>query len=129
MLAVPSGKRPTLICTSGQLSLAARRLLDLLVKDGVVLLYSGDFDRAGLGIACGLKRRYGVRLTLWRMSIQDYHIAKDRRTLEATPTHLIHRQETQFLSSLVAEVEKNGRAFQESIIPELEADLRSLCED
>jgi len=121
MLAVPSGKRPTLICTNGQLSLAARRLLDLLVEGGVLLRYSGDFDSAGLGIACGLQQRYGIRLSLWRMSIQDYRIAKGRQTLESAPT--------QFASSLAAEVEKNGPGFQESLIPELEADLASLCED
>jgi len=121
MLAVPSGKRPTLICTSGQLSLAARRLLDLLVEGGVLLLYSGDFDSAGLGIARSLQQRYGTRLSLWRMSVQDYYIAKGRQTLNAAPTRLV--------SSLAEEVERNGPAFQESIIPELEADLGSLCEE
>jgi hypothetical protein len=55
------------------------------------------------------------------MSIQDYRIAKGRQTLDSAPT--------QFASSLAAEVAKNGPAFQESIIPELEADLGSLCED
>jgi hypothetical protein len=55
------------------------------------------------------------------MSVQDYYIAKGRQTLNAAPTRLV--------SSLAEEVERNGPAFQESIIPELEADLGSLCEE
>lgn len=63
----PGSARPTLVCTSGQLSLAARRLLDMLVQGGTVLHYSGDRDAAGLAIARGLQRRYGAACRLWRM--------------------------------------------------------------
>jgi uncharacterized protein (TIGR02679 family) len=64
---VSPDQRPTLLCTSGQLSVAARKLLDLLVRGGAIIRYGGDFDPGGLAIARGLIRRYGDAVRLWRM--------------------------------------------------------------
>ena len=47
-----------LLCTSGQPSVAALRLLDLLAASGTTLFYSGDFDGRGLSIAAQLSARY-----------------------------------------------------------------------
>ncbi len=47
-----------LICTSGQLKIVSLALLDLLVQNGCVLYYSGDYDPEGLQIADKLCQRY-----------------------------------------------------------------------
>src|SRR5699024_6916558 len=47
-----------IICTNGQFTLATLMLMDLLVKEGNVLYYAGDFDPEGLGMAERLLERY-----------------------------------------------------------------------
>ena len=61
-----------LMCTSGQPSLAALRLLDAATSVGMEIHYSGDFDVKGLQIAMGLKERYRHQLQLWRMDCDSY---------------------------------------------------------
>ena len=51
-----------LVCTYGQVKLAAIILLDLLVEAGYGLVYSGDIDPEGIQIADKLKQRYGDNL-------------------------------------------------------------------
>ncbi len=61
-------KVPTLVCTAGWPSVAALRLLSLLVESlpDVQLHYSGDFDLQGLRIARYLLARYPQHCHLWR---------------------------------------------------------------
>lgn len=56
---------PPLICTSGQPSVAALKLLDELTVKGSKLYYSGDFDVKGLEMAIGLYKRYDNALVPW----------------------------------------------------------------
>lgn len=67
-----SHKKPSLICTYGQVKLASLVLLDKLSDHADNIYYSGDFDPEGLAIADKLKQRYGSKLTLWRYRIEDY---------------------------------------------------------
>lgn len=55
-------KNLPLVCTYGQVKLAAIILLDLLVEAGYGLVYSGDIDPEGIQIADKLKQRYGDNL-------------------------------------------------------------------
>ena len=71
----PPGRRVTLICTSGFLSAAGLRLLDLLAAAGTQIWYSGDFDRNGIIIAAGLAARYGERFHPWRFGPDAYRLA------------------------------------------------------
>lgn len=59
------GKDCACICSGGQLRLSVLVLLDLLVKEGVAIYYSGDFDPEGLSIAQKLVSRYEKQLKLW----------------------------------------------------------------
>lgn len=59
-----------LICTSGQPASAAQLLLRQLREAGCRILYHGDMDRAGIGIANFLVQRFSVEP--WRMSAPDY---------------------------------------------------------
>jgi uncharacterized protein (TIGR02679 family) len=60
-------QRPTLLCGSGFLSLAALRVLDRLVASGAGFLYSGDWDGYGLAIAHTGLMRWPSAVRLWRM--------------------------------------------------------------
>ena len=61
-----------LISTNGQLNLATMWLLDLLVKEGITLYYSGDFDPEGLKMAQRFIERYGEAVRLWHYERDDY---------------------------------------------------------
>ncbi|MFC4098475.1 TIGR02679 domain-containing protein [Paenibacillus xanthanilyticus] len=59
------------VCGSGQPTTAVLRLLDVWLNHGTETAsrcyYAGDLDPAGLSIAQGLRKRYGEKLTMWRM--------------------------------------------------------------
>jgi uncharacterized protein (TIGR02679 family) len=61
---------PPLICVSGRLHVAARRLLRTLTAAGLDVRYHGDFDPAGVGIAADVITNLGARP--WRMGAADY---------------------------------------------------------
>lgn len=67
-----AGLRRPVVCTSGFLSVAACRVLDLATASGATIAYGGDFDPNGLVIAAKLMQRYGDRLHLWGMGVEDY---------------------------------------------------------
>ena len=69
------------VCTNGQLMFTSLLLLDLLVKGGCVLYYSGDFDPEGLQIGDKLKSRYQEKLVLWHYGVEDYVKAKSDKTI------------------------------------------------
>jgi uncharacterized protein (TIGR02679 family) len=72
---------PTLVCTSGWPSVAAVRLLSLLIETSpdVQLHYSGDFDLQGLRIASYLLSRYPHHCRPWRFDPDAYLTARHHR--------------------------------------------------
>ena len=71
----------TAVCTSGQLMFTSLLLLDLLVKGGCTLYYSGDFDPEGLQIADKLKGRFADKLVLWHYKVKDYEKSKSDKEI------------------------------------------------
>ncbi|MBV6812622.1 TIGR02679 family protein [Xanthomonas campestris pv. passiflorae] len=67
-----------LVCTDGMPSAAQRILLDQLHAAGAKLLYHGDFDWPGIGIANFVIRTWNANP--WRMSTQDYEAAASSTT-------------------------------------------------
>lgn len=61
-----------IVCTSGQPSVAALRLLDMATSDGAKLHYSGDYDVKGLQMAVSLSRRYPGQFVPWRLDSSTY---------------------------------------------------------
>lgn len=62
-----------IVCTYGQVKLSGKILLDLLIKSGVTLYYSGDLDPEGIQIADKLKQRYQDQLILVGFDSETYH--------------------------------------------------------
>jgi uncharacterized protein (TIGR02679 family) len=59
---------PSILCTSGQPSVAALELLDFFVANDVTIHYSGDLDVKGLEMAISLEERYHGHWQPWGMT-------------------------------------------------------------
>lgn len=113
-----------LICTSGQPSVAALRLLDLLAREGTQLFYSGDFDGKGLSIATQLCRRYPALLRPWHMTLEDYDLCRSDVLLGDSSRSLLQGCAGTALEASAEAVRRFDRAgYQELLIPLLETDL------
>lgn len=113
-----------LICTSGQPSVAALRLLDLLTANGTTLFYSGDFDGKGLSIAAQLCARYPELLRLWHMAPEDYDLCRSDKSLSDTSLSLLQGCAGTALEKTAHLINQYRCAgYQELLIPQLEADL------
>ena len=110
------------ICTSGQLSTAALRLLDLLSVSNTAFFYAGDFDGNGLSIASRLYRRYTGNLHLWHMEEADYWKCRTNTLLTKESAALLNRCEG--LEQIAKTVKTDGHAgYQEYLIRCLLKDL------
>lgn len=61
-----------IVCTYGQLKLSGLILLDMFVKQGYKIYYSGDIDPEGIQIADKLKERYEKNLQFIGFDINTY---------------------------------------------------------
>lgn len=116
-----------LICTSGQPTVAAVRLLDMLAASGTELYYAGDFDGKGLTIALQLLRRYPDHLHLWHMGEADYIKCRSDREMSKDSLALLQNCTSTILAPVAEAVRRSGRAgYQELLLHDLLADLTSL---
>jgi len=119
-----SMQRPSLLCTYGQVKLASLILLDILVKEGAHIFYSGDFDPEGLIIADKLKSRYKEHLTLWRFDIKDYIKAISEKEIDDKRIKKFEKLKDKSLVSLGEYMRKKGYSgYQELLIDELVRDI------
>ncbi len=72
-----------IVCTDGQPKTASRLLLNSLAAAGARLVYHGDFDWPGVGIANLILQRHAA--SPWRMSVDDYRAAPDGAPLKGKP--------------------------------------------
>ena len=124
-------KSPTVICTSGWPSVAALKLLDLLlnVSPHHCLYYSGDFDVKGLQIAAYLLARYPDRCHLWHFDPDSYAVALQSDGIQARESdlHSLGTLPAIFSSLVTAMQQKRKWAYQEGIADLLAADVRRNC--
>lgn len=114
----------TLLCTSGQPSCAAQRLIKLLCENNIEIYYSGDMDPEGLGIADRLWRKYPQNIHIWRMDGQDYLDGLSEETIEAWRLNKMQGIENDELKETAARIRKVGRAaYQENILEKLVQDI------
>ena len=118
------GKVLPLIAFHGQLKAASWAVLDRLGKSGTKILYAGDLDPEGIGIAQHILSRYD-NVDLWHMSVDDYKEAvidlPDGR-LKKLPSS-VHPK----LTDLAQEMKMRQKAlYQESLLDKMVYDIERL---
>lgn len=114
----------TLLCTSGQLRVAAIQLLDYLSKSGAIIYYSGDLDAEGMDIADRLWQRYGNSVRLWRMDVEDYHISISEEVLSDRQLVKLEHLKNTTLCRTAKFVRKEKKAgYQENLLKQLLDDV------
>jgi uncharacterized protein (TIGR02679 family) len=107
-----------LICVSGQINVAARRLLRLLIDSGVDVRYHGDFDWGGLEIG---NQVMALGAAPWRYQTTDYLTAASTTlgdTLEGRPVTAMWDVELRLAMAKTGKV-----VFEESVVDVLHEDL------
>ena len=113
-----------MLCTSGQLRVAAFQLLDAFVKDDVVIYYSGDLDAEGMDIADRLWQRYGDKVRMWRMDVEDYNESISQELLSERQLAQIEHLKNPTLNNTAEFVRKKKRAgYQENLLEQLLRDI------
>ncbi|MHB1394744.1 MAG: DUF2399 domain-containing protein [Clostridia bacterium] len=114
----------SLICTYGQVKIAALVLMDMLANNGCKMYYSGDFDPEGLQIADRLKSRYGDKLIFWHYKVEDYLLAKSDNRIDPSRLKKLDSIKDQELVELAIIIKAQGVAgYQERLIEELLGDV------
>ena len=114
----------SLICTYGQVKIAALVLMDMLANNGCKMYYSGDFDPEGLQIADRLKSRYGDKLIFWHYKVEDYLLAKSDNRIDPSRLKKLDSIKDQELVELANIIKAQGVAgYQERLIEELMGDV------
>lgn len=114
----------SLICTYGQINLAALVLLDLLALFCSEIRYSGDFDPEGIIIADKLKSRYADILKLWRYSFDDYSASLSGSALTSSRLKQLESVKSPQLLKLVRDMKiKRLCGYQEMLIDKLIEDV------
>lgn len=106
-----------LICTSGQLSLTAQKLIELLVKGNNRIFYSGDIDPEGLGICDRLWKKYPNNITPWLMDKNDYLTSISNEEVSNQRLGLLDKIENPILKETSILLKENKKAaYQENMI-------------
>ena len=114
----------TLLCTSGQMRVAAFLLLTHLIEGGATIYYSGDLDPEGMDIADRLWQRYGDVIHLWRMGTEDYNKAISDEKLSDRQLAKLERLKNPMLCCTAEAVRRKGKAgYQENLLEDLLGDL------
>lgn len=114
----------SIISTNGQFKLAALLVMDLLVKDGCILHYAGDFDPEGLQMAQRLLDRYPDHVRLWHMDLESYRKSGPSKQLSAERLEKLHGITDGKLRKIADEmviVKKAG--YQEALVSLMVRDL------
>lgn len=110
------GCHKSYICSAGQANLAVLVLLDMLVKNGTQLYYSGDFDPEGLMIAQRLKWRYGEKIIFRGYTVGNYLNSLSGKSLSETRLKQLDKIEDKELSAVAEVMKKVKKAgYQESV--------------
>ena len=114
----------TLLCTSGQLRVAAFQLLSHLIESGAVIYYSGDLDAEGMDIADRLWQRYDDAIHLWRMAVEDYNKSISEEKLSDRQLAKLDGLKNPMLCCTAESVRKERRAgYQENLLEDLLWDI------
>jgi uncharacterized protein (TIGR02679 family) len=116
--AVDGVEIPALICTSGQPSVAALKLLDQLVEAGSIIRYGGDFDLQGLEIGQRLAERYGASFQPWFFDTATYLQAPKGVKLTAEQSKKLAGQRVAWDNKLIETMLQVDKAVYQEVLVE-----------
>lgn len=116
-----------IICTQGQFKLTALLLMDLLVNANCELVYSGDLDPEGVGMAARLLERYPNHLTLWKMDVDQYSENQSEASLTTERLNKLNSITAPALQPLIERMKQDQKAsYQEAFIEEMIDELNAV---
>lgn len=115
----------TLLCTSGQLRVAAFQLLTRFIESGAVIYYSGDIDPEGMDIAERLWEHYGDAIRMWHMDVEDYYKSVSSEALsEQQLVKMSNFKNNTLCRTAECVREKKLAGYQEHLLDELLEDIK-----
>lgn len=115
-----------LMCTSGQLSTAAWKLIDLLVSSEAQIFYSGDMDPEGLLIAQGIVNATDGKVRIRHMGKESYLSALSEEKISSRRLSLLRNITHPVLMETAKVMEKYCKAaYQENMIGTYTAEIGS----
>lgn len=116
----------TILCTSGQLRVAAFQLLEAFISSGAVIYYSGDLDSEGMDIADRLWQKYGDAICLWRMDTEAYYKSISEESLSDRQLAKLEQFKNTILHHTAESVSKEKHpGYQENMLKDLLDDVLS----
>ena len=110
-------KKVALICTSGQLSQTASKLIDLLVKSNNKIYYSGDIDPEGICICDKLWQKHPNNIVPWFMNTEAYKLCMSNEDISASRLSMLDNIINPELLEVSKYLKKDKKAgYQENII-------------
>lgn len=116
-----------LLCTFGQVKTVGLQLLSMLVQNGCLVYYAGDFDPEGLQIADKLIQRFGAEHIIpWRMSEKDYlGLQKNPNLISDRRLAILQTLQSDALRQTAHQLQQQKKAaYQELLIGSLMQDIR-----
>ena len=114
-----------LICTSGQLSITAQKIIELLIKGNTKIFYSGDIDPEGLGICDRLWKRYPESITPWLMDVRAYEECISNEEVADNRLITLEKIENPILKETASKLKQERKAgYQENILEKYIEELR-----
>ena len=114
-----------LICSSGQLSITALKIIELLVQGNTAIYYSGDIDPGGLGICDRLWKKYPNHIIPWFMNKESYYECMSNENISEARLTALSKIENPILKETSAVLNKERKAgYQENIINDYIKDIK-----
>ena len=115
VFAMICGKK-SCMCMNGQPRLAGLIVLELLVKSGIHVYYSGDLDPEGILIAQKLSMFYKGDFTYWHMTVNDYKECMSDEVISDKRCKMLNNITDEALIPVSYAIKRNKRAgYQENI--------------
>ncbi|HKM39674.1 MAG TPA: TIGR02679 family protein [bacterium] len=115
---------PPLVCTSGQPSVAALKLVDEITAAGSTVYYSGDFDPEGLQMGIRFHQRYGAAFRPWFFDRESYDGTAAGTRLTADQRQALSALIIPWDKTLAAHIRDRGLVvYQESLLGPMVRDL------
>ncbi|MGL6201332.1 MAG: TIGR02679 family protein [Lachnospiraceae bacterium] len=117
----------SMMCTNGQMTAASQLMIEMLVKQGCEIFYSGDFDPEGLQIADKLKTKI-PSIHLWHFSTEDYAACNPCVMLEKERLGKLETIKDGKLKIVAAVMKCHKQAgYQEALLDRYLTDIKETC--